>query len=52
MIEILQDMDILLQTGSKFLLGKWISDARSWGVTEGVKFYLSLYKQFLALTSI
>jgi len=31
---ILVDMDAVLSTGSKYLLGKWISDARSWGQTE------------------
>jgi len=36
MIEILEDMDDILKTGSKYLLGKWISDARSWGLTETV----------------
>lgn len=39
MIELLEDLDEMLQTGSKFLLGKWIADARAWGVTEGVTFY-------------
>ena len=38
MIDLLQDLDELLQTGSKFLLGKWIADAKSWGKTEGVLF--------------
>jgi len=37
MIEILEDMDDILKTGSKYLLGKWISDARSWGLTETEK---------------
>lgn len=36
MIDLLQDLDDLLQTGPKFLLGKWIADARSWGTTEEV----------------
>lgn len=36
MTDVLADLDGLLQTGKKFLLGKWISDAKSWGVTEGV----------------
>ncbi len=36
MIDLLQDLDELLQTDQKFLLGKWIADAKSWGVTEGV----------------
>lgn len=36
MIDLLQDLDELLQTGSKFLLGKWIADAKSWAITEGV----------------
>lgn len=36
MINLLQDLDELLQTGKKFLLGKWIADAKSWGTTEGV----------------
>jgi len=34
MIDVLEDMDSILKTGSKYLLGKWISDARSWGLTE------------------
>ncbi|XP_046631090.1 alpha-N-acetylglucosaminidase-like isoform X2 [Daphnia pulicaria] len=37
MINLLQDLDELLQTGKKFLLGKWIADAKSWGTTEGEK---------------
>ncbi|XP_045023592.1 alpha-N-acetylglucosaminidase-like isoform X2 [Daphnia magna] len=37
MIDLLQDLDDLLQTGPKFLLGKWIADARSWGTTEKEK---------------
>lgn len=36
MIDLLQDLDELLQTEKKFLLGKWIADAKSWGTTEGV----------------
>ena len=36
MIDVLEDMDSILKTGSKYLLGKWISDARSWGLTEMV----------------
>ncbi len=36
MINLLQDLDELIQTGKKFLLGKWIADAKSWGTTEGV----------------
>ena len=45
MIDLLQDLDELLQSGSKFLLGKWIADARSWGTTEGVRnsYYLSVF---------
>jgi alpha-N-acetylglucosaminidase len=48
MIDLLQDLDELLQTGSKFLLGKWITDAKSWGMTEGVFFISKLpRKNFL-----
>ena len=39
MIDILEDMDTILKTGAKYLLGKWISDARSWGLTETVIHY-------------
>lgn len=44
MIDLLQDLDNLLQTGPKFLLGKWISDAKSWGVTEGVMILLTFHR--------
>lgn len=44
MIDLLQDLDELLQTGSKFLLGKWIADAKSWGLTEGVCLILHDFK--------
>ena len=37
MIEILQDMDELLKTGQKFLLGKWIADARALGSDQEVR---------------
>ncbi len=36
MIDLLQDLDGLLQTEPKFLLGKWIAEAKSWGITEEV----------------
>lgn len=36
MTDLLEDIDNILQTGSKFLLGKWISEAKSNAVTEGV----------------
>lgn len=36
-LDVLDDLDGLLQSGHKFLLGKWISDSKSWGYTEGVK---------------
>lgn len=39
MMELLADMDTLLGTRSEFLLGKWIADARSWGVDEAEKDY-------------
>ena len=36
LIDLLQDLDDLLKTVPKFLLVKWIADAKYWGVTEGV----------------
>lgn len=36
MTDLLEDLDTILQTGSKFLLGKWIAEAKSNAVTEGV----------------
>ncbi len=36
-LELIEDMDILLGTRNDFLLGKWIKDARSWGVTPEEK---------------
>jgi len=36
-LELIDDMDTLLGTHPDFLLGKWISDARSWGVTAEEK---------------
>jgi alpha-N-acetylglucosaminidase len=36
-IELIEDMDMLLATRKEFLLGKWINDARSWGITEDEK---------------
>jgi alpha-N-acetylglucosaminidase len=34
---LMNDMDSLLGTREDFLLGKWLSDARSWGITEEEK---------------
>jgi alpha-N-acetylglucosaminidase len=34
---LLDDMDRLLATRKDFLLGKWLSDAKSWGTTPGEK---------------
>lgn len=39
MIQIIQDIDDITGTQSYFLVGKWISDARSWGVSEEEKDY-------------
>ena len=39
MLEIFDDIDRLLATQSYFLVGKWISDARSWGTTPEEKDY-------------
>ena len=36
-IQLIEDMDTLLRTHPDFLLGKWIEDARSWGVTPEEK---------------
>ena len=36
-LELIDDMDSLLGTRKDFLLGKWIKDARSWGVTREEK---------------
>jgi len=36
-IELMDDLDELLSTRKDFLLGKWIADARSWGVDENEK---------------
>jgi alpha-N-acetylglucosaminidase len=36
-IELINDMDALLATREDFLLGKWIADSRSWGITEEEK---------------
>lgn len=41
MVDLLQDLDDMLQTGFKFLLGKWIASAKSWGMTEEVGNILS-----------
>jgi len=36
-IQLIDDMDTLLSTHPDFLLGKWIEDARSWGITPEEK---------------
>lgn len=36
-LQLISDMDTLLGTRRDFLLGKWLSDARTWGVTEQEK---------------
>lgn len=36
-IQLMEDMDTLLSTHPDFLLGKWIEDARSWGITPEEK---------------
>lgn len=41
-IDLLDDLDRLLATRSEFLLGKWIAEARSWGVSEEEK---ALYEE-------
>ncbi|GHT16034.1 alpha-N-acetylglucosaminidase [Bacteroidia bacterium] len=39
MLELMNDLDALLATQSTFLLGKWIQDARQFGVDEAEKNY-------------
>ncbi len=39
MSEILADLDRLVAADSFFLLGKWVEDARSWGIDEAEKAY-------------
>ena len=39
MLEIISDIDTLVGSDSYFLLGKWIEDARSWGINEEEKNY-------------
>lgn len=39
MLEIMKDADKVLATQNYFLLGKWIDDARSWGVDDSEKDY-------------
>lgn len=36
-IELIDDMDAMLATRKDFLLGRWIADARSWGMSEQEK---------------
>ncbi len=36
-LQLIDDVDTLLSTHPDFLLGKWIDDARQWGVTEEEK---------------
>lgn len=37
LLELIDDLDTLLGTHEMFLLGKWISDARKWGISEKEK---------------
>jgi alpha-N-acetylglucosaminidase len=37
MLDLIRDMDRLVASRPEFLLGKWISDARSWGTNENEK---------------
>ena len=39
MLEIISDIDQVIGTHSYFLVGKWIADARSWGLDDGEKAY-------------
>jgi len=39
MLEVIDDIDRMIGTHSYFLVGKWIADARSWGVDEAEKAY-------------
>ena len=39
MLEIIADIDQVIGTHSYFLVGKWIADARSWGLDDGEKAY-------------
>lgn len=41
LLELIQDIDVLLASDERFLLGKWISDARRWGTTASEKDYLA-----------
>ena len=42
-IGVLDDMDTLLGTCEKFLFGKWVADARGWGVTAEESGYFAKY---------
>jgi alpha-N-acetylglucosaminidase len=37
MLELIRDMDEMVGTREEFLLGKWIEDAKSWGIDEREK---------------
>jgi alpha-N-acetylglucosaminidase len=39
MIELMEDLDLLLGSESSFLLGKWITDSRKFGINENEKNY-------------
>lgn len=40
LLELFDDIDRLLGTHERFLLGKWIADAKSWGTSDTEKAYL------------
>ena len=48
--ELITDIDVLLQTSSSFLLGKWIADARAMGVDEAEKDYFEQNARCLLTT--
>lgn len=48
--ELIADIDVLLQTSSSFLLGKWIADARAMGVDEAEKDYFEQNARCLLTT--
>ena len=50
MLELLDDIDLLCGSDSYFLLGKWIGDARAWGVSDDEKDYFERDARMLITT--
>ncbi len=50
MIDLMSDIDELLRTQSSFLLGKWISDARSLGIDGNESAYYEMNARNLLTT--